>query len=693
MYSNNFVYSGSRILDNRLSNSTRSDDQISHSSTSSLITKRPKIFNHHSEISKIFPNDGFLLHNSDRSVRQNQVDKLIYHHLPEFNQASIAILLYRSAKEWKKTKVSVISRHLSRITSYMSRLPSHEWTAKEVSNAVYGLQYMKSDDSRVLKFLSVMTDIMSESLCGHYDEEDFEDNSEEHYGEEFSDHLTNEDRELNDFLNQRAEPIIPIKRRIPDSYSSLSSISDSKDNFLSTTSNINEERPSSAGLLCIDDLAESSFSSISNYYHQDKIISSRDLSTILYSLRGMRSDVKEVKEFLNVLNKVIYMNKITSSSQGMNFDVQGVSNALYGMQGMSSDCAEVRTLLTQLMPKIAGSDDVLDGQAIGNSLYGMKNMKSDYPEVRLLLRVLTTRINRSNAELKSQEIANALYGLQGMNSNHVEVKELLIALEKKINESKKKEFFNGQEIGNALYGLQKMTSDSLEVRKVLLAITKKMNNFNIILNAQGVGSALVGMQGMNSDHREVNTMLSTFNKHLHNCDILDEKAISSICGLQRMNSGSYEVRELLSIFARKLTFCQGILSKDEITNVLYGVQNLISVDECDEVTIFLKSFVEQVNRSVYLVNGISSNYPVHNNNNNNNNNENNNNDILNDIDDNDIIMSSNNNDNNNKIIKNNAGKSVESVINSIKSVKKMCGKNTQLKIDDIMSLLIVGDFN
>ena len=658
--SDNFAYPGSRFLNSRLSNVTRPDDPITYSSTSVVVTQRPKVYNHHLEINKIFPNDGFLLHNNDRSVRQNQVDKLIYYHLPEFNQASIAILMYRAAKEWKKTRVSVISRHLSRITSYMSRLPSNEWTAKDVSNALYGLQYMKSDDVRVTKFLSVMTDIMSESLCVHSDEEYFEDDLEEYSVGEYSDKQSNTNTELYDFLNQKSEPFIPINGINMDSLPSSLTTFEKTNKFLSISEKTNEEDSTPPGLICIEDLMECSSSSSLNFYPQEKIFSPRELSTILYSLRGMRSDVKEVKDFLNILNKVIYMGRIVHSPSENNFDVQGVSNALYGIQGMSSDCVEVRTLLTQLTVKIAGSDDVLDGQSIGNSLYGLKNMKSDHPEVRLLLRTLAVRINRSNAELKSQEMANALYGLQGMNSNHVEVKELLIALEKKINESKKKEIFNGQEIGNALYGMQKMNSDSLEVRKLLLAMTKKMTNFNVILNAQALGSALVGLRGMSSDHFEVRKVLKLFNKHLQNCDIIDEKTIASISGLQRMNSASQEVREFLFIFGKKLEFCQGRLNKEEITNVLFGVQNMISLDECEEVSFFLNAFINQIQRSVYLTNGISSSSTFENN-------------------------------DNNGIIKNHAGKSVESVINSIKSVKKMCGINTQLALEDIMSLLIVGD--
>jgi hypothetical protein len=571
---------------------------------------RPEKNAFHSEINKIFPNDGYLVPNSDKRMRQNDVDKLIYHHLPEFNQASISTLMYRSAKEWKKTKVSVVSRHIPRITSYMSRLPSDGWTAKDIANCIYGLQYMRSDEVNVLKFLSVMSNIVLESLCADDEECDDDDDDEEA--------LQISDRE-NKIFQSKLLPFIPT--------TPLAGLALDRHTLALNTAN---QSPASEPTL------------------QTKILSARELSTMLYSLRGMRSDVKEVKVFLNSLNRALFL----CNNAGVGFDVQGVSNALYGLQGMNSDCSEVRTLVTLLTSRIAGCKECLDSQAIGNALYGLKNMNSEYPEVRLLLKVLAIKINESPAEMRSQEIANALYGLQGMNSNHGEIKEVLTALESKINNSKRGQSFNAQEIGNALYGLQSMNSDSPEVRKLLLAITKKMNNYDVVLNAQAVGCALIGLQGLNSDHAEVNKLLSVLTKHVSNSEIIDEKAVGSLFGLQRMNVGSDQVRELLVVFSKKLDLCLGRLNVDEIAFALYGLQNIVGDENpCKEVTIFLSSLIRQIKRSVYL----SSNFD--------------------DID----------------VIENRASRTVESVISSIKSVKHMCGSSTQLAPQEIMSLLVVAE--
>jgi hypothetical protein len=159
---------------------------------------------------------------------------------------------------------------------------------------------------------------------------------------------------------------------------------------------------------------------------------------------------------------------------------------------------------------------------------------------------------------------------------------------------------------------------------------------------------------MNSDHVEVNKLLSTLNKHIKNCDVLDEQAIGNIIGLQRMNDNSLEVRQLLSICSQKLEFCEGRLSKEEITNFLFGLQNMIIDDGCEEVSTILKSLFKQIKRSVY------------------------------------ISCHSHNNDD---MIDNTLPKAVENVINSIKSVKKMCGRNTHFGIQEIMSLLIIAEYS
>jgi len=127
----------------------------------------------HREINRVFPSNPsstvsshhHLTDTNKKRERQSDVDKLIGRYLPHFDITSMSTLMYRSAKEWKQTKTCLLSRHLPAITTYISYLPAHEWTSKDISQAIYGLQYMKSDDNRVLKYSAVMTTITSSSLA------------------------------------------------------------------------------------------------------------------------------------------------------------------------------------------------------------------------------------------------------------------------------------------------------------------------------------------------------------------------------------------------------------------------------------------------------------------------------------------------------------------------------------------------
>ena len=168
-----------------------------------------------------------------------------------------------------------------------------------------------------------------------------------------------------------------------------------------------------------------------------------------------------------------------------------------------------------------------------------------------------------------------------------------------------------------------------------------------------IGSRKLGQPVPESNFAsEVNKLLSVLIPHIENSDIIDEKSVGSLFGLQRMNIGSEQVRELLVVFSNKLDLCLGRLNIDEIAFALFGLQNIVGEEiPCKEVTIFLSALIRQIKRSIYL----SNNY-----------------------DDADVI-------------EDRASRTVESVINSIKSVKHMCGSNTQLGPSEIMSLLIVAE--
>jgi len=538
----------------------------------------------HREINRVFPSEpGPPPQGQDRYRRQSDVDRLILRYLPDFNQASMATLMHRSAKEWKRTKTSLLTRHLPAITAYMSYLPAHEWSPREISQALYGLQYMKSDDRRVLKYLSVMTTIVSSSLGGESVEfyDDDEEDDDEGVEQVFLDDDDDEDEEDEGEGNEEEEDD-EVAQELLDSPLTLIPTSFSLSVFRDTTEQI---------------LAQHLLGSGDDGDADDLAFTAKEMTTILYSLRGMRSDVNEVRDFVGTLNGVIDRSKVA-------FDVQGAGNALYGMQGMSSEYPEVRRLVALVSRRVEGCTEPLDAQAIGNALYGLRSMRSDHAEVRALVRVLANLIHRSDATLRPQEVANALYGLQGMNDQHEEVRELLVALEDKVLRSRAGDggSLGPTEIGASLYGFQRMSGDSPAVRGLLAAVTTKMLNFKMRLNAQAVGNALWGLQGMGSEHAEVRDVVKVLARHVRAAEPLDAQAVSNaLFGLQRMSTASAEVCQLLAVVAAKLEYCAQPLSKQEVNDAVVGLQGLMAEDDPDspsaELQGLLNAFVKHVKSS------------------------------------------------------------------------------------------------
>ena len=164
----------------------------------------------HREINRVFPSNpsptvpshNHLTDTNKKHERQSDVDKLIGRYLPHFDITSMSTLMYRSAKEWKQTKTCLLTRHLPAITTYISYLPAHEWTSKDISQAIYGLQYMKSDDHRVLKYLAVMTTIISSSLAGEsiefYDDDDDDNGVEQEKRNDSDEYEDDDDNQMDD---------------------------------------------------------------------------------------------------------------------------------------------------------------------------------------------------------------------------------------------------------------------------------------------------------------------------------------------------------------------------------------------------------------------------------------------------------------------------------------------------------------
>ena len=108
------------------------------------------------------------------------------------------------------------------------------------------------------------------------------------------------------------------------------------------------------------------------------------IGNALYGLQNMEASSEAVKGLLTALTV-----KIRNSRANLN--EQHIGNALYGLKNMEASSEAVKGLLTALTEKISKSRSVLDAQHIGNALYGLQNMEASSEEVKDLLIVLTVK--------------------------------------------------------------------------------------------------------------------------------------------------------------------------------------------------------------------------------------------------------------------------------------------------------------
>ena len=367
------------------------------------------------------------------------------------------------------------------------------WTGKNISAALYGLQSFSSNHKEVLELLQCLNVIMNPLHVvpdGTGAGSNGNSGNEKHY---------------------EASPITALE---------LSNAVYGFQNVHSKHLEVREIMDSKTGIV------GKLMSCWVNSSHASPL-SSRYLSNILYGCRNMSSHHKEVRDFISALTAGVRndgystshagggISNVDSGSPGTLATANGVAiaNMLYGIQNMSSHYKEVRELLgiirlycselTEAAEVTKSSDSVehikehtydnddksggvcvkveMSPQLLSMCGYGLKNLSSKVPEVRDLLQALIPIVKSSlqkqadqasgiQSLLTSHQISNILYGCQGLSSDHSVVRKYVNSLSEILLPSVTEIYrqtssnswppavgFNAQDIGNAMYGLQNMS--------------------------------------------------------------------------------------------------------------------------------------------------------------------------------------------------------------------------------------------
>lgn len=291
-----------------------------------------------------------------------------------------------------------------------------------------------------------------------------------------------------------------------------------------------------------------------------------EIGMIFSGLQCMSSHSLEVRNLIDLLTTTIVQNNIQFSSLS-------IHNCLYSMKFMSSDYAEVRNLLISIINRLEGCD-LLPPDSFSFCVYGLRNMNSFYPEVRQALKVLATKLNRDLPWNRS-DVTNVIFGLQNCSTQHEEVQEIVNV----VNNVLETITFDLKpvDIGMILFGLKSNVNSCTVTQQLLKRIVPAINHCFIPFSAHHIAMSLFGLQRMQANSIEIKEILMIMNRKL--VEMKEKMRVTDISmsfyGLQHMNGNSTEVREVIQSLTTKLRECNtNELSGYAICNILYGLKSM-----------------------------------------------------------------------------------------------------------------------
>jgi hypothetical protein len=263
--------------------------------------------------------------------------------------------------------------------------------------------------------------------------------------------------------SQRYNDNIPIVENLLDSLASKINIM----NIINVSDTELNAQTASMAFLGLQGLSSTSAAVrhvIEALTHRIVYLDAQGVGNILYSLRYMTSESKEIRSLLARLAPLI--NTVSET-----FRPQELANALWGLQGMDSNVIEVQQIVISLAKQLERipQTSLFSGQEISIAISGLQTMSADdHPCVSNIIGLLADRLEMCRDELKPVEIANILFGMQGMAAYHEEVRAVMAALLPKMRECQT--IFTPRDIGFSIVGLTTMQPLKLVHEEVWLVL-------------------------------------------------------------------------------------------------------------------------------------------------------------------------------------------------------------------------------
>lgn len=460
---------------------------------------------------------------------------------------------------------------------------------RDISTALYGLQGMASNDTEVLRILTVIHNKLTTGTI------DFFNFATSIYA------LRN--MNCNDYEVKRLLNILNIKMNISnetkynENGQTVSNSLYAIQNWDITTS-LEVRKIVSTICYVIDNNMNT------------PVLNEQGLSNAIFSLKGSSLNVpyivtlgsnkkksssnttifemKEIEGNEVVLRLVDVLTSLIETST-CKFGSQAIGNSMLALQGLNIRYDGVRRLLDGLCPKIEHAKESLNSHGIGNAFFGLQNMMKNnevdiFPkELLRVISALTVHIRTSVEHLRSDDIQKILNSINGMISEgHTgskyhcpnEIFEVLHAVGQKISQNN--QLLYPEQFCSILSCMKGFNSSMLQVKYFLRSLLMKMaqdmtvitlasNNVPLFSGSLIMG-ALSGLQHMDAEDDEVGRILIWIRNNLHECTdpIPKHLVVSSLDSLGNMmeatirkendnfrRRGVIEIRSLYNEIRRK----------------------------------------------------------------------------------------------------------------------------------------------
>jgi hypothetical protein len=323
-----------------------------------------------------------------------------------------------------------------------------------------------------------------------------------------------------------------------------------------------------------------------------------ELSMALWGMQGLHGNDFESKRLLEMINNAL--DTMHYSDLGEYFySGEQLGPALSGLKRMSNENIEVKRLLRHIHASIlaqsrkAGMNmhiDIRDisDQHIGSSFYGLQSMTMDYatlkanPELNDLLQALLLILKNLKRRYTARSIAMAMYGLQGMSSEVSVVSRIVGSLGLRLRSDS--DDYTGQHIAMMLYGLKSMTYTK-DIENFLYKLSDILLTTKHTMTYSQVASAVYGLQNMVTSRPAIRRIMEALAVKLRVCvtsnpayspPLTGQDIAMIMHGMKHMCSESVQVQLFLDVLADAIDVnSQHItMTGHELSMTFNGLQNM-----------------------------------------------------------------------------------------------------------------------